>query len=163
MFKILIMLVALSLFGCGKLNPTADQSVNKQQELLSQQSVNEVGMPALTKFAEKRMMKTILEQRDQEIPTYTYIVGMNNQLTLICNSIGYGLPYSTQYTNPQRVAKFSELPEHGNLALPQADPNGLYSPASADGTWVLCLSPKTKQITPMYIEPRIIVSTFPLQ
>ena len=102
-------------------------------------------MPAITNFAEKRMMKDILELRDKMQPTYTYLVGANNQLTLLCNSVGYGLPYATQYTNP-------------NLA----DPNGLYTPASADGTWVLCLNPKTKAVEPQYIEPRVIVMTYPL-
>ena len=163
MFKILIALVALSLVGCLNQTPTSDQRANHQQELLSSQAVDAVGMPGITKFAEKQMMKTILEQRDQEVPTYTYIVGMSNELKLLCHSIGYGLPYATQYTNPQRVAKASETPEHGNVTLPQADPNGLFSPASADGTWVLCLNPNTKTTIPVYIEPRIIVSPFPLQ
>jgi hypothetical protein len=43
-----------------------------------------------------------------------------------------------------------------------ADPNGLYTPASADGTWVLCLNPHTKHLEPQYVEPRVIVSTYPL-
>jgi hypothetical protein len=64
---------------------------------------------------------------------------------LLCNSLGYGLPYATQYTDPKL-----------------ADPNGLYTPSSADGTWVLCLNPKTKQAEPQYVEPRVIVSTYPL-
>jgi len=64
----------------------------------------------------------------------------------LCNSIGYGLPYATQYTHPSL-----------------ADPNGLYTPSSAEGTWVLCLNPKTKEAEPQYIEPRIIVSTYPLE
>ena len=104
-----------------------------------------VGMPAITNFAEKRMMKDVLELRDKMKPTHTYLVGTNNQLTKLCDSIGYGLPYATQYTNPAH-----------------ADPNGLYTPSSADGTWVLCLNPKTKQAEPQFIEPRIIVSTYPL-
>jgi hypothetical protein len=92
------------------------------------------------------MMKDVLELRDKMQPTYTYLVGTNNQLTKLCDSIGYGLPYATQYTNPSL-----------------ADPNGLYTPASADGTWVLCLNPKNKKVEPQYVEPRIIVMTYPLQ
>ena len=44
----------------------------------------------------------------------------------------------------------------------QADPNGLFAPASADGTWVMCLDPKTKEVKPVYIEPRVIVTPFEL-
>ena len=49
-----------------------------------------------------------------------------------------------------------------NGIVPQADPNGLFSPASADGTWVMCLNPETNQAAPLYVEPRIIVSPFEL-
>jgi hypothetical protein len=132
--------------------------MNRQQEMLANQAVDAVGLPAITKFAEKRMMKTILEQRDQEVTTYTYLVGMNNDLKLLCHSVGYGLPYATQYTNPSHDVVHNQH----YVTLPQADPNGLFSPASADGTWVLCLNPNTTQTTPVYIEPRIVVSPFPL-
>ena len=113
-------------------------------------------MPAVVNFAEKRMMKDILELRDKMQPTYTYLVGTNNQLTKLCDSLGYGLPYATQFTNPVKKADW------GAFAIAQADPNGLYSPANAEGTWVLCLDPKEKKAKPMYIEPRVIVSPYPL-
>jgi hypothetical protein len=140
--------------------PSSTQIERRKQEELSMQAVTQVGMPAITNFAEKRMMKDILELRDKNVATVTYLVGMNNQLTKVCDSVGYGLPYATQYTNPQRVAYDSG---HGSVTLPQADPNGLYSPASADGTWVLCVDHKDSKAKPVYIEPRILVSPFPIQ
>jgi hypothetical protein len=85
---------------------------------------------------------------------------MNNQLTKLCDSVGYGLPYATQYTNPQHLAYDNA---HGGVILPQADPNGLYSPASAEGTWVLCVDHKDGKAKPVYVEPRVIVSPIPLQ
>jgi hypothetical protein len=104
-------------------------------------------------------MKDILELRDRMEPTYTYITDMNGKLHKICDSVGYGLPYATQYTNPQAMQK--DGTQHWTL-LPQADPNGLYSPASAEGTWVMCLDPKSKRVKPVYIEPRVIVSPIQL-
>ena len=139
-------------------NPTSTQIERRKQEELSKQGVESVGFPAITNFAEKRMMKDILELRDQNTPTTTYIVDLNGNRHKLCDSIGFGLPYATQYTNPQRISGDG----HGYVTLPQADPNGLYSPASAEGTWVLCVNPKTKKAAPLYIEPRIIVSPFPL-
>jgi hypothetical protein len=131
----------------------------RKQEELSLQAVQQVGMPSIVNFAEKRMMKDILEIRDQDVATTTYIVGMNGELHKLCNSVGYGLPYATQYTNPQAMQ--NDGVGHWSL-LPQADPNGLYSPASAEGTWVHCVDPKSGKARVVYIEPRIIVSPIPL-
>ena len=50
----------------------------------------------------------------------------------------------------------------GATTLPQADPNTLFSPPSAEGTWVLCVNPETNKPTPLYVEPKIIVSPFKL-
>ncbi len=71
---------------------------------------------------------------------------------------GRGIPYATQYTNPSKIDYYGQVV----MTLPQADPNGLFSPAAAEGTWVLCLNPKNKKVVPIYIEPRIIVSPFAL-
>ena len=118
-----------------------------------------IGMPAITNFAEKRMMKDIIELRDQNVATTTYIVDMNGRYHKVCNSVGYGLPYATQYTNPMKAAGGGSA---GYYTVPQADPNGLYSPASADGTWVLCVDSKSGKPKPVYIEPRVIVSPIAL-
>ena len=164
--RIFTVLPFVGIFGLSVLlaacdqQPTSTQIERKKQEELSLQAVQQVGMPAITNFAEKRMMKDILELRDQNVATTTYLVGMNNQLTKVCDSVGYGLPYATQYTNPQRVTGDGT---HGYVTLPQADPNGLYSPASADGTWVLCVDHKDGKAKPVFIEPRIIVSPIALQ
>jgi len=159
MKKLLLVLpFVFALTACDE-NLSSTQIERKKQEELSLQAVQQVGMPSIVNFAEKRMMKDILELRDKNVATTTYLVGMNNQLTKVCDSIGYGLPYATQYTNPQRV--YSD--PHGYGTLPQADPNGLYSPASADGTWVLCVDHKDGKAKPVYIEPRVIVSPITLQ
>jgi hypothetical protein len=154
---LVVPLVAL-LTACLETPPTSGQIERKKQEELSLQAVQQVGMPAIVNFAEKRMMKDIMELRDQNVATTTYLVGMNNQLTKLCTSIGYGLPYATQYTNPQKPV----YEVHGNITLPQADPNGLYSPASADGTWVLCVDKKDGKAKPVFVEPRVIVSPITL-
>jgi hypothetical protein len=153
-FLLVVPFIAV-LAACDGRPETSTQIERRKQEELSLNAVQSVGMPAITNFAEKRMMKDIMELRDQNVATTTYITDMNGKLHKICNSIGYGLPYATQYTNPQRIAYDSG---HGSVTLPQADPNGLYSPASADGTWVLCVDSKSGKAKPVFIEPRVIVS-----
>lgn len=155
---ILALCIATLLVGCDE-HETAASIERKKQAEMSLRGVQSVGMPAIVNFAEKRMMKDILELRDRNMPTTTYIVDMNGKMHKVCDSVGFGLPYATQYTNPQMPQRTSDA---GLYVLPQADPNGLYSPASADGTWVQCLDPKTKKATVVYIEPRIIVSPFPI-
>jgi len=150
--------VATILTGCD-VRENSTQIERRKQEEISLQAVQSVGLPSITNFAEKRMMKDILELRDKNVATTTYLVGMNNNLTKLCDSIGYGLPYATQYTNPQRITGDAR----GNVTIPQSDPNGLYSPSSADGTWVLCVDHKDGKAKPVFIEPRIIVSPIALQ
>ena len=138
--KVLLVLPFVAVLAACDVQPNSTQIERAKQEEMSKRGVESVGFPAIINFAEKRMFKDILEKRDQMQPTYTYIVDMNGKFHKICDSLGYGLPYATQYTNPQRTVDYT----HGIATLPQADPNGLYSPASAEGTWVMCLSPKTQ-------------------
>lgn len=153
----IVVYAAATLLAACDVQPNSTQIERKKQEEMNMQAVTQVGMPAIVNFAEKRMMKDILELRDQNVATITYIVDMNGKLHKMCNSVGYGLPYATQYTNPQRPISDT----HGLATLPQADPNGLYSPASADGTWVLCVDAKGKA-KPVFMEPRVVVSPIPL-
>jgi len=156
-----IVATALLLSACVvDSSPTSDQIANAKQEQLSRQAVQEVGIPAIVNFQEKRVLKQILELRDTKLSTITYTQDLQAHLHKLCDSIGYGIPYATQYTNPQRTVYGTYQGDF--TTIPQADPNGLFSPASADGTWVLCLNPETKDVAPVYVEPRIVVSPFPL-
>lgn len=160
---ILACAIAATFTACDPTSETSDQKQHHAQEQLSSEANAQVGMPSIVNFQEKRMAKMILELRDTALATTTYTQDMNGVLHKLCDSVGYGLPYATQYTNPQRVAKSLETPEHGNITLPQADPNGLFSPPSADGTWVLCKDPNGSKVMPLYVEPRVIVSPFVLK
>ena len=77
-------------------------------------------------FEERKMLKRILEVRDQAINTTIYIVDMNGHRNKICDSIGYGFPYPTQFTKPSQNPK--------TVVLSRAEPNGLFSPPTSEGT-----------------------------
>ena len=143
--------------GCE--DSSSDGIQRKQQERLSLQATQQAGMPAIVNFQERKTLKEIFELRDTALSTVTYITDLNGHLHKVCDSIGYGIPYATQYTNPQRIEAHGA---EGITTLPQADPNGLFSPASASGTWVTCLNPQTQKAAAIYIEPHVIVSPFPL-
>lgn len=144
--------------GCDD-SPTSDQQQRQQQEAMSRQSNQQIGMPGITNFTEKRIMRRLYEMRDHNVATYTYMVDMQGRLHHVCDSMGYGLPYGTQFSNPEKVVSDGSQ-VYGTL--PQSEPNGLFMPPSAEGTWVVCASTEG-EFTPIYIEPRVIVSPFRLR
>lgn len=159
--RLAVILSAFSLSSCD-IEQSSDSKQQKQQESILQEATSSVGMPAIKNFRERKLAKDILELRDQEgLTTYTYIVAeATGKLVFLGESIGYGLPYSTQFTNPEKIERYSS--GGGYVTLPQADPNGLFSPASADGTWVMMKDPNGTKVVPVLVEPRCIVSPFKL-
>jgi hypothetical protein len=95
------------------------------------------------------------------------IIDFNGKLHKICDALGYGFPYATQFTNPQRDSYYgssgSSTGTSVHFQMPQPEPNGLFMPNAADGTWVMCLNPETQNIQPVYVEPRVVISPFPLK
>lgn len=162
--KYLYLLPVLFLLACDDGPPSSDQLQSASQESILMEATKEVGMPAIHKFFERRELKDIYELRDQaSLTTYTYVWSdMKGEFTFFCNSIGYGIPYATQFTSPMKVEwNYINGVRFANV-VPQADPNGLFSPSSAEGTWILCKDPNGTQVKPVYVELRVIVSPFDL-
>lgn len=153
---LLCLAIVPALAGCEE---SSDRQQQEQQERILKEGTAQTGMPAIANFRERKLVKMLLEMRDQDnLNTYAYTFSENSgKLTLLCNSVGFAIPYATQYTNPQKAINSNG----GPVAVPQADPNGLFSPESAEGSWVMCRSPKG-DVKPVYVEPRVIVSPFPL-
>lgn len=146
---------------CGSSAPPSDKAQQDQQEGMTQQANAQVGMPGITNFTDKKIMRKLYELRDQNIATFAYIPDMQGRLWHLCDSIGYGLPYGTQFSNPEKITQ-SLTQSYGTL--PQAEPNGLFMPPTAEGTWIICVDAKKKgDFQPVYVEPRAIVSPFRLQ
>lgn len=98
----IIVIVALTalLAACAR-PPTSDDIQKQQQERILQDATSQVGMPAIKNFREKKLMKDILELRDQEgLVTYTYLENMvptivhgktalGGKFTFLGESVGY--------------------------------------------------------------------------
>lgn len=162
------LLLALPLAGCMDDNSGAARE-SRQTQLNLNQASTIVGMPAITNFTEKRMLKTIYELRDSpHLVTYSYYLDLNGKRHKVCptTSIGYGFPYATQYTAPKAPKVSAPAYPDGTQSqwhtweADQPEPNGLYMPSSADGTWVICLDPSDKSLKPVYVEPRVMVYPF---
>ena len=65
-------------------------------------------MPAINHFQERKLLKTVLELRDKEnLICYAYLWAENpGKLVYIGKCIGFGIPYATEFTNPQKRSDF---------------------------------------------------------
>ena len=169
---ILLFMAALVLAGCQEERAPSAASRETQATLqLAEQASVTVGMPGIKNFAEKRQLKTIYELRDTaNLVTYTYYLDLNGKRHKVCptTSVGFGIPYATQYTQPKAIQRWylPKTPDYvtawGNHEADQPEPNGLFMPSSAEGSWVMCLDPEKKIARAVYSEPRLIVSPFRL-
>lgn len=128
----------------------------QRQEQKLQEAQRQVGDAKIVNFTEKKLANLLLGLRDEQVATYSY-VSTQKGLYFLCNSIGYGLPYATQTTNPQKI--ISESVSTGTI--PQAEPNGLFMPSSAEASWAICGG--ESGLVPVYIEGKLVVSPFPLK
>lgn len=144
--------------GCD--DNSSDAKQQSQQELLLDEATRQVGMPAIKNFRKKKMMKQILELQDQMgLITYSYIyVPWVGKFRFIGQTVGYPIPYSTQYTSPMKT----EWRSGRGYVLPQADPDGTFAPASADATFVMLKDPNSDRVAPFYSEDKIDTSPWPL-
>lgn len=147
----------------GNSTPSSDKSTAQQMETLLKEGERQTGLPAITNFTEKRMVKWLYELRDKpNYRTYTYIVTMTGKLVKICDSVGYGINASIQYSNPEKV--YHERGSNGATAtfMPQAEPNALFMPQGLAATYVMCVDQGSDDVKAVYIEPEILVSPIEL-
>lgn len=156
----LIALIAVPLLitSCGDPSPSADEVDRVKQEKILKEGQRQTGLPNITNFTEKKLATTLMNLRDQEgVATYTYVTTATG-LHFICNSIGFGLPYSTQITNPNKTESYGS---YWAVTKSQAEPNGLFMPESAAASWTICTAPGDG-ISPVYVEGDLLVSPFKL-
>jgi hypothetical protein len=90
-------------------------------------------------------------------------VNMSGKAVPLCRSQGYGFNEATQFTNPMQI----EWRESGNSGIAsgvvgQADPTGLYAPATSEGTLLMCLTTAGK-VLPVRSEPSILTLPVPYE
>ncbi|KKL28424.1 hypothetical protein LCGC14_2375280 [marine sediment metagenome] len=142
---------------------SADEAMRTQTEQAMQEANAQIGMPAIKNFQERKLAKMIFELRDQEdLVCYAYIASLEGKLIFVGKCIGFGLPYSVQFTNPEKVVHRKTTQGGSFGTLPQADPNGLFMPSGLSATWLMMIDKETGDPRPVYFEPQIVVSPFPL-
>lgn len=117
-FMILCVVVTGILTGC-------DGTTSREKaytETLMSQANDAIGNPDIVNFFEKAQLKEIYEMRDDpNLVCYWYAVNnYTGKYIYEGECIGYGIPYSTSYTQPESYYASGGV-------VPQADPNALYS------------------------------------
>lgn len=175
LFSIMLIVFSLALMsnsGCNETEKSsADKELQNKTEMSMRQANKEVGMPSIVNFTEKKNLKMVYELCDQEdFICYAYLA---NEMTgsigqYLGKCVGYGIPYSTQFSNPDRLVDVTDYgigsyQANDAAVLSQPEPNGLFKPEGLSATWLMMVDPETNEIRPVYIEPAIIVSPFKLK
>lgn len=157
----LIVIMALAFTACTAKTPSAEREQAAATAQILDNINNEVGMPNLTNFQQKKLMKSVFELCDRaDLICYAYLQSeMTGQFVYIGRCLGYGVPFSAQYTNPEKV---NRIQGGAIYTSPQADPNGLYMPTSSSATWLVMFN-EDNEPWPVFFEPEITVSPFPLR
>lgn len=143
-------LVVGGLTGCME---TSTDTEKNYTENIKKQSLSSVGLPDVSNFFEVSQLKEIYELRDDpDMMCYWYIMNeYTGKWIYQGKCVGYGIPYSTQITNPtKKITNYDST-------IDQAEPNGLYSTGSSTATWILSVNKKGK-IKPRYVEQEIYVT-----
>jgi len=158
---LLVAFLSIGLFVFVGCEETADQKQSEQTETMMTEANNQIGMPNIANWQQKKLMKLIYELSDKEnILTYAYIKSdYHGKLIFIGKCVGYGIPFSAQFSNPET---YKRVRSSAWEKMPQPEPNGLFMPTSSSATWLMMIDPKTNKPRPVYIEPEIVVSPFPL-
>lgn len=130
-----------------------------QQQKLTEESNRQVGMPNISNYFEKDIAKRVYELRDKtDLTTYAYSINKEGQYIYLGRCIGFGLPYTTQYSSPQRIENADLGEYYGDMLVPQPEPNGLYTSESTNATWLILINEETNKEEIIYMEPEIIVT-----
>lgn len=164
---VLVLVMLMSMFtGCsfdsGAVPDTVDNSQAVAQETLQKDMDLQTGLPNIKNWTEKKLLKKIYEKRDDaKLVCYAYTRNeMTGKYVYEGRCMGFGLPYATQYSNPEKLGIEDNSSEAGDVpyTLPQSEPNGLFMPTSADATWLLRVDEKTGDTYMDYVEYKLYVS-----
>lgn len=154
--------------SCSDNTPERSSAATHEQDTQNRQMeqfMRNQPVPSFDWSLERHMLIQLYAARQRATNTFSVVQSdYTGKILWQCNSIGFPLPYSTQLTNPQQVVGRT-FSTGGNgvaaVAIGQQEPNGLFPPPTADGTWVPCVDEKGK-ITPVYEEKHVTVFLRPV-
>lgn len=164
---IIALALLAGLSGCKEFTLSSTQKESAIVDVAQGQLVKNQPTPIYDWSLERHLLTKLYDARQRATTTFSYVQSdFTGKVLWSCPSIGFPIPYATQLTNPSKL-DYRTIPASGggyhvsDGVIPQAEPNGLYSPANSDATWVMCVNAKGK-IVPRYEERKVSVSLIPL-
>jgi hypothetical protein len=149
------------LVGCSTTSapPSVTRQEQKAVENQDQVYANTQPTPFFDKSLDRALLIQIYKKRQEAVATWTYVQSeYTGKVLFFCPSIGFPIPGGTQLTNPNKIIERSYNGAQSNwgwgTAIPQSEPNGLYSPSTSEGTYVMC-SNEDGSVSPAYLEPKV--------
>ena len=136
----------------SKSDKTSDNIKQQQTEILVKEANQQVGMPNIKNFTELKALKELYELRDDpKLICHAYITTLNGKFIYLGKCKGYGIPYSAQFSNPEKVVDLESFMSHDYVGyslgkIQQPEPNGLFPPTSSSATFLKLQNPKTKKL-----------------
>jgi len=168
MRNILALAPLCALVAC---NPTSGDQAAARQAKATHQATNNadraVGMPRISNFAQRKLLKNAYEDMDQTTLTYVYTQALDGKFVCLGQALGYGVSLGTQFTPPEYPTyvygdSSAQTPTSGTYMLALPEPNGLYMPSAGDATIVDLIDPKTGQAHTAMVEPHVMTIPFEL-
>jgi len=109
--------------------------------------------PLIFDSPEKQFLNHIHRLRNiSNLTTYTYVQSpVTGKFMLLCQSVGYGLPFAAEDTSPS-----------GTDGSPRPDGSGLYSTAGGVGVWIACRNSRSDVSNLVLEQLPVTVSRYPL-
>ena len=154
-YLISLIVIIFLINGCGidESNKSADTKAREASEKSLSEAWAQIGNPDIVNFQMLKNYNYIQEQCDRtDLICYAYYFNeIQGKLgDFIGKCVGYGVPYSAQVTNPEKVIEGDkELGYNWSgihlMKLPQAEPHGLFVPATSSATWLMLINPETQE------------------
>lgn len=163
--KAIFLLPTISvLVACSQV-PAGDQATKRQADatrVAMNAADREIGMPRISNFAQRKLLKNAYEDMDQTTLTYVYVQSLDGRFLCLGQAIGYGVSLGTHFTAPEYpqwiIDNSRDGPQSGTYVLAQVDPNGLYMPDSGAATIVNLIDANTGVASTSLIEPNVITT-----
>lgn len=164
MKRIVLIAGVIALAGCNDIE--GSDPASKRQADATRVAMNaadrEIGMPRITNYSQRKLLKNAYEDMDQTTLVYVYTQALDGRFVCLGQAVGYGVSLGTQFTAPiypQYIHDASvDGPRSGTYELAQPEPNGLYMPDSGAATIINLVDAATGKARTALIEPDVVTS-----
>jgi hypothetical protein len=141
-----LIIIALAVLGILFIVGCTDQTTASTNNAVTAASKWDAS-PNITNYYEYLQLKQIYEQRDNpHLIMNAYLQSNDGSLRCLGKVEGFGIPYGTQWSQPQSSSGGS-IPE----------PNGLYPSTNTAADWVRLIGPDGKPHV-SFVEPNLIIT-----